>query len=419
MAMTRSFPRAVAVAMASILLLSASQAYAQRKSDAPAGGASKNNPKILELFKSVVAKPSQGTVSVRLDGKQVALGTVIDANGFILTKESELRGDKIVVRFKDGKELPAKKIAGNEPWDLAVLKVDAKELTPVSWSFSRVAPVGNWVATSSTDDKPVAVGVVSVAARAMPPSPKISLPTNPANRGYLGIQMEDAEGGGVRLVVVTPDAPAVKAGLKVDDVILSIDDKETPDRETLGAMVGLHKPGEKIKIRFRRGGNEEEVEVTLGKRPASFPQDRGDIQNSMDTDRSQRRTGFPVTLQHDTVLNANECGGPLVDLEGRVIGINIARGGRTDTYAIPAEAILPLLPDLMAGKSTVASRIPTGLADRIKAAEAALKEAEAAKTAADKKVAEAKSALDKLLAEQKKENEAKKEPEKKKEPDKK
>src|SRR5262249_43086894 len=154
------------------------------------------------------------------------------------------------------------------------------------------------------------------------------------------------------------------------------------------------------------------------KRPANFPADRGDIQNSMGTDRSERRTGFPVTLQHDTILKANECGGPLVDLEGRVIGINIARGGRTDTYAIPAQAILPLLPDLMAGKSTVASRIPTGLPDRIKAAEAALKEAEAAKTAADKKVADAKSALDKLLAEQKKENEAKKEPEKKKEPDK-
>src|SRR4051794_10445069 len=120
--MIRRFPRAAAVLMAAIVLLGAGHAYAQRSSD---GGPAKANAKILDLFKPVVAKPAQSTVAVRIDGKQVALGAVIDADGFILTKESELRGDKILVRFKDGKELPAKKVAGNDNWDLAVLKVDA------------------------------------------------------------------------------------------------------------------------------------------------------------------------------------------------------------------------------------------------------------------------------------------------------
>jgi serine protease Do len=195
-----------------------------------------------------------------------------------------------------------------------------------------------------------------------------------------------------------------------------VDGKETPDRETLGAVVGLHKPGDKIKIRYRRGSTEEEAEATLDKRPANFPFDRGDFQNSMGTDRSERRTGFPVALQHDTILKANECGGPLVDLEGRVIGLNIARAGRTDSFAVPTESILPLLPELMAGKSTAALKVPTGIADRIKAAESVLKEAEAAKAAADKKVAEAKSALEKLLAEQKKENDKGPTPDKKEPP---
>jgi serine protease Do len=39
-----------------------------------------------------------------------------------------------------------------------------------------------------------------------------------------------------------------------------------------------------------------------------------------------------------------------VDLDGKVVGINIARAGRTETYAVPAEAVRQLLPELMSGK---------------------------------------------------------------------
>ena len=37
---------------------------------------------------------------------------------------------------------------------------------------------------------------------------------------------------------------------------------------------------------------------------------------------SERKDGFPMVLQHDTVLRPNECGGPLVDLQGKVVAIN-------------------------------------------------------------------------------------------------
>ena len=46
-----------------------------------------------------------------------------------------------------------------------------------------------------------------------------------------------------------------------------------------------------------------------------------------------------MILQHDSVLKPSECGGPLVDLDGKVVGINIARAGRTETYAIPSEVV--------------------------------------------------------------------------------
>ena len=45
-----------------------------------------------------------------------------------------------------------------------------------------------------------------------------------------------------------------------------------------------------------------------------------------------------------------DCGGPLVDLSGKVIGINIARAGRTETYALPADVVQALLGPLENGK---------------------------------------------------------------------
>ena len=59
-----------------------------------------------------------------------------------------------------------------------------------------------------------------------------------------------------------------------------------------------------------------------------------------------RTGGFPTILQHDSVLRPTDCGGPLVDLDGRALGINIARAGRTESYAVPAEIVKPLVEKL-------------------------------------------------------------------------
>jgi serine protease Do len=74
------------------------------------------------------------------------------------------------------------------------------------------------------------------------------------------------------------------------------------------------------------------------------------MQNRMGSELSSRRTGYPIILQHDSVLKPSDCGSPLVDLEGRVLGINISRAGRVESWAIPTEVIRPLLADLKAGK---------------------------------------------------------------------
>ena len=95
------------------------------------------------------------------------------------------------------------------------------------------------------------------------------------------------------------------------------------------------------------------------------------------------------------MLKPNECGGPLVDLDGRVIGLNIARAGRTETYAIPSEVILQLLPELLAAKPAYT------VSEEVTEAREAVRRAEAVKAAADRQLADAKQKLEKSLAQEK------------------
>ena len=46
-----------------------------------------------------------------------------------------------------------------------MLKVDADDLKPIAWTDSKASKVGHWVASAGTGQDPVAIGVLSVAAR--------------------------------------------------------------------------------------------------------------------------------------------------------------------------------------------------------------------------------------------------------------
>jgi serine protease Do len=358
----------------------------------------KSSPKVLALFQEVVAKPSESTVRVKCNGKDAALGAVVGAEGWILTKFTELSGTAIVCRLKDGRELPATIVGVHDKCDLAMLKIDASNLKPVEWAESKVAPVGHWVASPGAAETPAAIGVVSVAARNV--STKGAAPAPSPTSGYLGVSL-DVDAPGVKINQVLPGTGAEKAGLKVNDQILAVNSEAVETAEAFMALLQRMKPGDTITLKIVRSDKEMELKATLGKRPNSS---RGDFQNSLGSELSSRRTGFPTILQHDSVLKPSDCGGPLVDLDGRVIGINIARAGRTESYAIPTEVVLPLLTDLRSGKLAPPASVkadpgakltPEDL-QKLADARAALRKAEADLAEAEKKAAEARAALEKL-----------------------
>ena len=59
---------------------------------------------------------------------------------------------------------------------------------------------------------------------------------------------------------------AAKAGLKKNDVITKINDKEVFDHEQLSEAIGKFKPEEKVTITYKRDGKENKTTATLGKR---------------------------------------------------------------------------------------------------------------------------------------------------------
>jgi serine protease Do len=361
----------------------------------------RTSPKVMSAFGEVVANPSKATVRILCDGKEVALGAVVGADGWIITKATELK-EKPAVKFKDGRTLDARVVGIHDPYDLALLKVDAKNLPTISWGDTKNAVPGNFVAAPGPSDMPVAIGVVSVAARKVR---AIDMPPVNSNSGFLGVQMESVDNG-VKIVLVVPKSPAEKAGIKVNDVIFKVDDKLIPDMETMQDTIMRYKAGDEPTIMIRRDSKEIEVKAKLDKRQGDA---RADFQNRLGGSLSDRRGGFPMILQHDTVLKPNECGGPLVDLDGKTIGINVARAGRVETYAAPAEAIVALLPDMKAGKYAPKEIAIKTESDEVRKARETLKKAEAelaeAQKKADelkKKVDDAKKALEKAEGEPKK-----------------
>jgi serine protease Do len=306
--------------------------------------------KFLAPFRTVVQKANESTIRVRCDDKDAALGTVVFADGYILTKASELKG-AITARMKDGAEYEADVVAMHKETDLALLKVDVTGLTPVSFAETKMVPVGNWLAAAGPGSDASAVGIVSVKTRTLRIDP---LDLMNANRGFLGVFLDDAKdddgkvfGARVRDFGLGRSAGRT-AGLKVGDVILGLDDKSITSQQNLRELLDSSSPGQKVTLKVKRDGKNVSVTVTL----AAGEKSRGDIQNSMGGELSGRRTGFPAVLQTDMVVEPKNCGGPVVDLDGNVLGINIARAGRVETWILPSENIRPLLNDLKAGKST-------------------------------------------------------------------
>ena len=305
---------------------------------------SKNHPDELRKFAPVVENARKSTVRVLSGGRQIAMGTVIAEDGFALTKLSELGTTPRLfeVQLADGRSVAARVVRGIPEHDLALLKLEADNLTPAVF-VDKPLPLGSFLVAPDLDEIPAAYGVLSVEARTL----------SAKEKGFLGIQMQPSPEG-VAVAGVTPGSAAAAAGLERGDIITQFDGKDVASMPQLMREVATREPDQIVQLQFVRNGRDKTTSARLRSRAElakiglnpNFDKSAYDPTHHMGASLNRQRGGYPSAMQHDLPLSSNQMGGPVVDLDGDIIGINIARAGRVNTYALPASELAKVIESL-------------------------------------------------------------------------
>ncbi len=273
-------------------------------------------------------------------------GVIVSDDGFIITNNHVIEGaDEIKIRLFNGDEIEAELIGTDPQTDIAVLKINGKNLPAVSLGNSDDAKVGSFVLAigsplSETLAHTVSFGIVSARGRslndltfygdyiqtdaAINPGNSggalidmdgkliginsaiasrsggndgigFAIPINLAkrimddliddgevSRGYLGMNfggevdrtmalalgLDDARG--IIVGQVVEDGPSYSAGLRVDDIIISLNNEPVRNWDAFRTKIAAFKPGETVELGIIRGDNEQTISIELGERPTDL-----------------------------------------------------------------------------------------------------------------------------------------------------
>ncbi|MEO8157465.1 MAG: DegQ family serine endoprotease [Betaproteobacteria bacterium] len=136
--------------------------------------------------------PQQGPQGEPEVQRGVGSGFIISADGIILTNAHVVAdAGEIVVKLTDRREFDAKVLGIDKRTDIAVIKIDAKNLPAVRIGHASELKVGEWVAAIGSPfgfENTITSGIVSAKARALPdenyvPFIQTDVAVNPGNSG--------------------------------------------------------------------------------------------------------------------------------------------------------------------------------------------------------------------------------------------
>jgi serine protease Do len=151
-------------------------------------------PGFEEFFRPFRGMPGMppGMRPAPRDGRSLGSGFIISADGQILTNAHVVEGaDQILVKLADNTEKPAKLLGLDKASDVALLKVDAKDLPAVKLGDSSRLEVGDWVLAIGSPfglEHTATQGIVSALGRSLPdgnyvPFIQTDVAVNPGNSG--------------------------------------------------------------------------------------------------------------------------------------------------------------------------------------------------------------------------------------------
>ena len=304
------------------------------------GAFERQNAANLFAFQELADSVRDSVVKVLDGNEERVLGTIVD--GGILTKASELeKVEDLRIEFRGGAVL-AVKIKKLDPRNDVALLVPKAGSSMIrrfgkSVKFSNSIPKpGAFVFTTNERGKVFAMGSLSNPPRN----------TLKGKRAFLGVQPK-AVAQGIFVESITADTSAAAAGLKNGDIIVRMDGVPMREVGDLVNHIRKHEPGDSVRIEYLRDNQLANTTAQLaalnvsGRQAAQFK-----MMSRLGAIPSKRSDGFPMVMQHDIPIYPEQCGGPVLDIKGNVIGINIARQGRAASYAIPATHVKTLLEEL-------------------------------------------------------------------------
>ena len=148
-------------------------------------------PMFREFFERNMPQTPQQAPRKR-EAQSLGSGFIISPDGYVMTNNHVVAdADEIVVRLSDRSELKAKLIGADARTDVALLKVEGKNLPTVKLGKSDALKVGEWVVAIGSPfgfDHSVTAGIVSAKGRSLPdenyvPFIQTDVAINPGNSG--------------------------------------------------------------------------------------------------------------------------------------------------------------------------------------------------------------------------------------------
>ena len=274
------------------------------------------------------------TAKLTRNDKLIAMGAIVSPEGYILTKASSCVGARLAT-LANGEIYQLRIKKRNEELDLALYQMisDKKDFPYVSWNEKNASDQVSWVLSAFTELDEIRVGITSGKRREIG-----------REGGVMGVILGSESKEGVRVTEVVPQAAADKAGLRNGDIMKKVDGRTVRKRDQVVNLVSKKDPGDVVTVEVLRKNKSMNYRITLGHRSVTFDLFNRNLQMSGPV--SKRKDNFPLIIQHDLPLPKEAMGGPLFDLEGNCIGINIARVDRVTVFSLPARIASKMTTDL-------------------------------------------------------------------------
>jgi len=181
--------------------------------------------------------------------KRVAAGSgvIISTDGYIVTNNHVVDGaDELTVTLNDNKEYSARIIGADKTTDLALIKIDGKNLPAIAVANSDNVKVGEWVLAVGNPlglNNTVTAGIVSAKARTMGEGVSSMIQTDAAiNQGNSGGALVNTRGEliGINAMIYSQTGSNIGYGFAIPTTIMN---KVVDDLKKYGtvqrAMIGI------------------------------------------------------------------------------------------------------------------------------------------------------------------------------------